>query len=612
MDLKDLKALCISHPSDIKRWNNLMLQHHYLPFRGLIGRFVRHAVVLEDQWLALLAWQGGAFKTKSRDQWVGWSPEIQFKRLHLIAHNSRFCVLETVPNLASRALALSLKRLPTDMEFLYGHTVFLAETFVDPSRFKGCCYKANGWKSIGFTRGFSRLCRPQKSQVVTWEPNQSPKEIFMKELRADAREKLSDEETPAKGALHPKKSTMKSEKMGRLYKFFKSVPDFRRDHGKIYPMPYLLALRGVSHLCGYCGYKKTVIFAKGLTKGQLKKLGAPRDEKIGEYLIPAVGTLHNAFKKMDHVEFQKQLNLFNEQHLEVGATASLDGKYLRGANKRGENIGESTIMMSAMVHGTNIVIDQELVNAEISDQPGEKYKENEIPAARRLIKRLARKGCTFTMDAMHSSKETAQLILDNLCNYTVTIKKNQPTLWDTLTEFDVKCSDDRLETQDDKHGRKEYRKYVCFDLERGKYKGKVDYPGALTAIRVYRKRKDKKTGKVTEEVSFILSSLSLQEYSVEEMAEQVRGHWGIENSLHHVRDVAFREDHNQSYVGSSPIINSQLNNLTIGIIALKRGEHSKYASTSDIQAYYAGSRAEAIDLFVKPIPKKPPPFKKTA
>ena len=67
--------------------------HHYLPFRGLVGRSVRHVAVLGEHWLALVGWHAGAFKLRARDRWIGWLPEQQFRRLHLIANNARFLIL---------------------------------------------------------------------------------------------------------------------------------------------------------------------------------------------------------------------------------------------------------------------------------------------------------------------------------------------------------------------------------------------------------------------------------------------------------------------------------------------------------------------------------------
>ena len=60
--------------SERSRWDALMAAHHYLAFRGLVGRSVRHVAVLGEHWLALIGWHAGAFKLQARDRWIGWLP----------------------------------------------------------------------------------------------------------------------------------------------------------------------------------------------------------------------------------------------------------------------------------------------------------------------------------------------------------------------------------------------------------------------------------------------------------------------------------------------------------------------------------------------------------
>ena len=103
-----------------------MDQHHYLGFRGMFGASLRHVAETPDgRWLALIGWCAGTFKVGARDRWIGWAPEQQFRRLRLIANNTRFLILSQarVANLASCALSLSLRRLSDDMQSRYGFTV---------------------------------------------------------------------------------------------------------------------------------------------------------------------------------------------------------------------------------------------------------------------------------------------------------------------------------------------------------------------------------------------------------------------------------------------------------------------------------------------------------
>ena len=83
---------------------------------GMIGESLRYVAEYRDQWLALLGWSSAALKCKARDLWIGWTPALKLQRLPLVANNSRFLILPQVhvSDLASRALALNLKRLSQD------------------------------------------------------------------------------------------------------------------------------------------------------------------------------------------------------------------------------------------------------------------------------------------------------------------------------------------------------------------------------------------------------------------------------------------------------------------------------------------------------------------
>ena len=136
-----------------------------------------------ETWLALLGWQAGAFKVGVRDAWIGWSREQQFSRLHLVANNARFAVLDAgrVPNLASRALGLSLRRLSRAVRAAHGHPVLPAETFVDPSRFAGTCYRASNGVALGFARGFAR----EPGGTARWREHGRHKEVYVYEVEKE-------------------------------------------------------------------------------------------------------------------------------------------------------------------------------------------------------------------------------------------------------------------------------------------------------------------------------------------------------------------------------------------------------------------------------------------
>ncbi len=95
---KELKSVVVRpiRPDEVSRWNTLMSEHHYLGFRQLVGESMKYVAEIEGEWVALLGWGTAAFKCGSRDQWIGWSKEQQWKRLIFIANNLRFLILPDV------------------------------------------------------------------------------------------------------------------------------------------------------------------------------------------------------------------------------------------------------------------------------------------------------------------------------------------------------------------------------------------------------------------------------------------------------------------------------------------------------------------------------------
>ena len=266
----DLRAVTVRPTwgaQEHRRWDRLVAEHHYLPFHGVIGKGLRHVAVHGETWLALIGWQPGAFKLAARDRWIGWPAEQQFRRLHLIANNSRFVILTPgrVRNLASRVLGLSLRRLSQDIQAVHGYPVFLAETFVDVSRFVGTCYRASNWRSLGLTRGFAR----EPGGSARWRHHGQPKEIFVFELTDAAAEALSRTEVPAHWNAEQHTEPMAAPRLRSLFECLGEVPECRHDRGKRYPLNTILALAVAARLAGYRGVNAFAQFAALLSQEQL-------------------------------------------------------------------------------------------------------------------------------------------------------------------------------------------------------------------------------------------------------------------------------------------------------------------------------------------------------
>jgi hypothetical protein len=136
--------------------------------------------------IACIAFSGAAWKVAPRDSWIGWCRAARERNLRLIVNNSRFLMLPwiRIDNLASRILALALRRLPDDWHRLYAYRPVLVETFVHADRHRGTCYLAAGWTCIGLTKGRGKMDRYKAAALPK-------KVVFLRSLVPDARQRLT-------------------------------------------------------------------------------------------------------------------------------------------------------------------------------------------------------------------------------------------------------------------------------------------------------------------------------------------------------------------------------------------------------------------------------------
>ncbi|MGH8208736.1 MAG: Druantia anti-phage system protein DruA, partial [Steroidobacteraceae bacterium] len=140
-------------------WNAYIERHHYLGHQLLPGAQLRYFVRAAGEIVALLGFGASAWKTKPRDDSIGWTSEQRQRNLHLVVNNARFLILPWIRcrNLASRVLALISRRLAQDWHTRYAYRPVLLETFVEKPRFAATCYKAANWQYLGDTQGRGKL-----------------------------------------------------------------------------------------------------------------------------------------------------------------------------------------------------------------------------------------------------------------------------------------------------------------------------------------------------------------------------------------------------------------------------------------------------------------------
>ena len=186
--LKDLLPLTfrqVRRTAEEATFNGLIEAHHYLGYTQPVGEHLKYLVYSRDRLLACLAWSSAPRHLGPRDRFLGWSPEQRRRNLRYLAYNPRFLILPwvEVPHLASHILGRMARLLPVDWQRLYGHDVVFLETFVDPTRYRGTCYRAANWQVLGLTTGRGK-------NDLTHKANRSRKQILGYPLCRDFRERL--------------------------------------------------------------------------------------------------------------------------------------------------------------------------------------------------------------------------------------------------------------------------------------------------------------------------------------------------------------------------------------------------------------------------------------
>jgi len=271
------------------RWRELMANHHYLGFSKTAGESVLYVAELEGRWVGLLAWTSAALHVGVREDWIGWDDVARRSRLNHVANNSRFLILPdiSIKNLASKILSVNTERLSSDWETFYGHPIFLVETFVDPERFQGTCYRAAGWIAIGKTLGFSRIPIP----TGFYREHGNPKVYFALPLIKEFREKLSSQlyrDGNGKEFFAMDIRKLPIEGKGGLIGVLKTVSDSRQTQGRRHSNTSVLAVATCGMLSGARSFSAIAQWSKGLSLKQRERLRCQRGKLPSQSTIARV------------------------------------------------------------------------------------------------------------------------------------------------------------------------------------------------------------------------------------------------------------------------------------------------------------------------------------
>lgn len=281
------------------------------------------------------------------------------------------------------------------------------------------------------------------------------------------------------------------------------------------------------------------------------------DEKVGEY-----------FQSLSSDERE----LFN-----------LDGKVLCGTvDKETE---KQLYLLALQEQKTNAVVEQVELKA----------SENEITGAKRLLEKAELENKIISGDAIFAQKELSRKVVEGGGEYLWELRANQGSIYDLAKEHFEKLEDkyiERARSLGKGHGRIDEREI----LTSFRVAGQIEFPYLEQVFRIRRWSEEVKTGKQTEQTVYGITSGSVEEFGAEELLDLTRKHWGIENGLHHRRDVTFKEDRCRQTTSTGGRVLAVLNNLTIGILR-KLG----WENIAKARRYYNALIDKALSLLMTPL-----------
>lgn len=354
------------------------------------------------------------------------------------------------------------------------------------------------------------------------------------------------------------------------------VPDFRKSRGKRHPLVAILALAMAAVLCGYDSLTAISQWGREHGPALLAPLG------FRHFPGPCVATLHRVFRQLDVMALEQVLSAWLLTCLPAQGGLALDGKTLRGSR---DGPDDPVQLLAVFAQTVGVALGQQPITGK-----------NEVAAALEFLQSLDLTGWIVTGDAGFTHKTVAETILQQGGDYVLTVKKNQPTLYADIELLFAESAvvSDTLTScrQLNMHGNRGEERILQASTALQDY---CLWPGLHQVFRIERHFTDKQTGRTTSDIDFGITSLPAERADAQRLASLVRGHWGIENRLHWVRDVTFSEDASHIRSGHAPQTMAALRNTAITLMRLLG-----FNGTAPTLRHFAAHPARAVAVLALP------------
>jgi predicted transposase YbfD/YdcC len=352
-----------------------------------------------------------------------------------------------------------------------------------------------------------------------------------------------------------------------LYDLLQALPDRRRGQGKRYSLALILCLVVLAKLAGEKTMSGATEWIRHRSASLAQRFGLRREA------MPCQTTYSNVLALVDGKRLDELLRAFfvrweaqsrcgdepsrlqTPQDQADHAHLAIDGKAIRATSSQPQPVHQ----LSCYEVATGIV----LWHCNVQE------KENEISALRPFLTPENIKGRILTLDAMHTQRTLCAQVHRLEGDYILIAKDNQPTLREDIADLLEDRLPDRrrwqeAETWNKGHGRLEHRHIIC-SPDLNEWFGK-QWEGIEQVFRLERTAWMLTTNQLRHEVVYGLSSLPMPLAPPARMLSLIRGHWAIENRLHHRRDVSLGEDACQTRTGPVPALLAQLNSTVLSLM----------------------------------------------
>ena len=340
------------------------------------------------------------------------------------------------------------------------------------------------------------------------------------------------------------------------------LPDPRARRGRRHRLATVLAIAVCAVLAGARSYTAIAEWAHDLPATARMRLG------IAARGAPSESAIRRLLQAVDAESLDRAVSGWLGTRASAAGPApqpgsdqprrliAIDGKTARGARARGSGEGADTRavhLLASFDQATGVVLGQSVVDG----------KTNEITAFAPLLDRIDLTEAIITADALHTQRAHADYLHTRGAHYLLTVKANQPGLRRQLKALPW-AQIPTVDTQHDKgHGRVESRTVKLTAIN--DRDGGIAFPHARLAIQLTRRRKALNSRKWHTETIYAITDSDYGHIRADQLADALRGHWGIENRLHWIRDVTYAEDHSQIRTGTGPAAMATLRNLAVSI-----------------------------------------------